>query len=40
VEEWRRSKIIVVCPGCGQEKGWRFAEATYVRALLKEPSRT
>ncbi len=30
-----RSKAIVMCPCCGQEK-WRLAEAAYVRALLEE----
>jgi hypothetical protein len=35
LEEWMRSKAIVMCPCCGQD-GWRFAEATYVRALLEE----
>jgi predicted RNA-binding Zn-ribbon protein involved in translation (DUF1610 family) len=35
LEEWMRSKAIVMCPACGQDK-WRFAEAAYVRALLEE----
>jgi hypothetical protein len=30
-----RSKAIVMCPACGQDK-WRFAEAAYLRALLEE----
>jgi ribosomal protein S27E len=30
-----RSKAIVRCLVCGQDK-WRFADATYVRALLEE----
>jgi ribosomal protein S27E len=30
-----RSKAIVRCLVCGQAK-WRFADATYVRALLEE----
>ena len=34
LEEWMRSKAIVACPACGQEK-WRFAGAAYVRALLE-----
>ena len=34
LEEWMRSKAIMVCPACGQEK-WRFAQAAYVRALLE-----
>jgi hypothetical protein len=33
LEEWMRSKAIVTCPACGQEK-WRLADAAYVRALL------
>jgi hypothetical protein len=36
LEEWMRSKAIVACPGCGQEDGWRLADAAYVRALLEE----
>jgi DNA-directed RNA polymerase subunit RPC12/RpoP len=35
LEEWMRSKAIIRCPLCGQDR-WRFAEATYVRALLEE----
>jgi predicted nucleic-acid-binding Zn-ribbon protein len=35
LEEWMRSKGIVRCPACGQDK-WRFAEAAYVRALLEK----
>ena len=35
LEEWMRSKAIVMCPCCGQD-GWRFADAAYVRALLEE----
>ena len=35
LEEWMRSKAIVMCPACGQDK-WRFAEAAYLRALLEE----
>ena len=35
LEEWMRSKAILKCPACGQEK-WRLADATYVRALLEE----
>jgi hypothetical protein len=27
------SKVIVLCPACGND-GWCFAEAAYVRALL------
>jgi predicted nucleic-acid-binding Zn-ribbon protein len=29
-----RSKAIVQCPACG-DNSWRFAEASYVRALLE-----
>jgi hypothetical protein len=29
-----RSKAIVMCPCCGQDR-WRFDEAAYVRALLE-----
>ncbi len=36
LQEWMRSKAIVMCPCCGQEDGWRLAEAAYVRALLEE----
>jgi hypothetical protein len=35
LEEWMRSKGIVRCPACRQER-WRFADAAYVRALLEE----
>jgi hypothetical protein len=35
LEDWMRSKAIVMCPCCGQDK-WRLAEAAYVRALLEE----
>jgi predicted nucleic-acid-binding Zn-ribbon protein len=35
LEEWMRSKAIVTCPACGQDK-WRLADAAYVRALLEE----
>jgi predicted nucleic-acid-binding Zn-ribbon protein len=35
LEEWMRSKAIVTCPACGQEK-WRLADAAYVRALLEQ----
>ena len=35
LEGWMRSKAIIMCPLCGQDR-WRFAEATYVRALLEE----
>lgn len=34
LESWMRSKAIVQCPACGDDK-WRFAEASYVRALLE-----
>jgi predicted nucleic-acid-binding Zn-ribbon protein len=35
LEEWMRSKAILKCPCCGQDK-WRLADAAYVRALLEE----
>ena len=35
LEEWMRSKAIVMCPCCGQDQ-WLFAEDAYVRALLEE----
>ena len=35
LEDWMRSKAILTCPACGQEK-WRLADAAYVRALLEE----
>ena len=35
LERWMRSKAIVQCPLCG-DSSWRFAEASYVRALLEE----
>jgi predicted nucleic-acid-binding Zn-ribbon protein len=35
LEDWMRSKSILKCPCCGQEK-WRLAEAAYIRALLEE----
>ena len=35
LEEWMRSKGIVRCPACGQDK-WRLADTAYVRALLEE----
>jgi predicted RNA-binding Zn-ribbon protein involved in translation (DUF1610 family) len=34
LKEWMRSKAIVQCPACG-DNTWRFAEASYVRALLE-----
>jgi hypothetical protein len=35
LEEWMRSKAIVGCPACGENR-WRFADASYIRALLEE----
>jgi hypothetical protein len=35
LEEWTRSKAIVVCPWCGQD-AWRLVEAAYGKALLEE----
>ena len=34
LKEWMLSKAIVECPACGDNR-WRFAEASYVRALLE-----
>ena len=34
LENWMRSKAILLCPACGDDR-WRFAEAAYVRALLE-----
>lgn len=34
LEGWMRSKAVVQCPACG-DSSWRFAEASYVRALLE-----
>ena len=34
LENWMRSKAVVQCPACGDSK-WRFAEASYLRALLE-----
>jgi hypothetical protein len=36
LEEWLRSKAILMCPACGQQEKWRLADAAYVRALLEE----
>jgi hypothetical protein len=35
LEEWMRTKAVVMCPCCGQDK-WRLAGAAYVKALLEE----
>ncbi len=35
LEGWMRSKAILKCPCCGQDK-WRLEDAAYVRALLEE----
>ena len=35
LEEWIRSKAIVHCLACGQDR-WRLDDAAYVRALLEE----
>jgi predicted RNA-binding Zn-ribbon protein involved in translation (DUF1610 family) len=35
LENWMRSKAILQCPACGDVDRWRFAEATYLRALLE-----
>jgi predicted RNA-binding Zn-ribbon protein involved in translation (DUF1610 family) len=34
LKDWMRSKVVVQCPACGDNR-WRFAEAAYVRALLE-----
>jgi hypothetical protein len=34
LKEWMRSKAIVQCPACGDNR-WHFAEAAYLRALLE-----
>ena len=34
LERWMRSKAIVQCPACGEDR-WLFAEASYLRALLE-----
>jgi predicted nucleic-acid-binding Zn-ribbon protein len=34
LENWMRMKAIIQCPACGNDK-WRFAEASYLRALLE-----
>jgi predicted nucleic-acid-binding Zn-ribbon protein len=34
LEGWMRSKAIVQCPACG-DSSWKFAEASYLRALLE-----
>ena len=34
LERWMRSKAIVQCPACAEDR-WRFAEASYLRALLE-----
>jgi hypothetical protein len=35
LEGWMRSKAIVHCPLCA-DSSWKFAEASYVRALLEQ----
>jgi predicted RNA-binding Zn-ribbon protein involved in translation (DUF1610 family) len=34
LKDWMRSKAIVQCPTCGDDR-WRFAEAAHVRAFLE-----
>ncbi|HZY56418.1 MAG TPA: hypothetical protein VFE09_01320 [Rubrobacteraceae bacterium] len=34
LKDWMRSKAIVQCPACGEDR-WLFAEAAYLRALLE-----
>jgi ribosomal protein S27E len=35
LQNWMRSKAIVQCPPCGDAQ-WKFAQASYVRALLEQ----
>ncbi len=35
LENWMRSKAILQCPVCGDDR-WQFTEAAYVRALLEQ----
>jgi hypothetical protein len=34
LERWMRSKAIICCPACAEDR-WRFAEVSYLRALLE-----
>jgi predicted RNA-binding Zn-ribbon protein involved in translation (DUF1610 family) len=34
LKDWMRSNTIVHCPACGEDR-WRFAEASYLKALLE-----
>ncbi len=34
LENWMRSKAIIQCPACGDDR-WRFSEAAYITALLE-----
>ncbi len=34
LKDWMRSKAIIQCPACAEDR-WRFAEASYLRALLE-----
>ena len=34
LKDWMHSKAIVQCLACGEDR-WRFAEASYLRALLE-----
>ena len=34
LKDWMRSKVVVQCPACGDNR-WGFAQAAYVRALLE-----
>ena len=34
LQQWMRSKAVVLCPCCGQDR-WNFAGAAYVRTLLE-----
>ena len=33
LKDWMRSKAIVQCPACGDNR-WHFAKAAYIRALF------
>lgn len=35
LKAWMRSKAIIQCLACGEDR-WRFAAASYLRALLEK----
>ncbi len=35
LERWMRSKAIIQCPACGEDR-WRFATASYLREFVEE----